>query len=172
LRSSIVVLKWRIINLVVAFTSLALCMASLTLWVRSYWRADSFVFYSGGRTAGGVVSNRGVFLVGWVTDEPPRPGLRLDHEVAPPDPSWAAQFGVRYGFGLSTAGRQRFVFVPCAAVAAVSGLVAAGSWRYLRRRRRRERAGCCLVCGYDLRATPGRCPECGEEPKAAPRPAA
>jgi hypothetical protein len=53
------------------------------------------------------------------------------------------------------------LFPTWAGIAAL--LLPMGLWAILGwRQRRRIKAGCCVNCGYDLRASPERCPECGK----------
>jgi hypothetical protein len=53
---------------------------------------------------------------------------------------------------------------PALIIACVIGGLAVLRLAYRRRENDMRKAqGLCLKCGYDLRATPGRCPECGAE---------
>jgi hypothetical protein len=71
---------------------------------------------------------------------------------------------------LKMTGVSRAVAVPYWAVGMVFVLMPAGWLLGFRRRRLRKlRGGTCLSCGYDLRATPGRCPECGTAPEERQR---
>ena len=56
--------------------------------------------------------------------------------------------------------RIRRITIPCWAVVILSA-----SSAVLFFRRRPPKPGYCAICGYDLRATPGRCPECGMVPE-------
>jgi len=77
---------------------------------------------------------------------------------------WKREFaGVHYGVTYSLG---RNIWIPSYLLILLS-LVLPARWFFLARgrwqRERRRGAGCCEWCGYDLRATPSRCPECGKE---------
>jgi hypothetical protein len=61
----------------------------------------------------------------------------------------------------------RIVAIPLWFIVAVTGAVPVAWLIGGARRRRRVRENRCLNCGYDLRASAGRCPECGTTAGAA-----
>jgi hypothetical protein len=72
-----------------------------------------------------------------------------------------------YGVGV----RRRVLTFPHWVVVVAFTVAPAARLAGRRRRRRRAVLGLCTNCGYDLRATPGRCPECGAAAAALPPPA-
>ncbi|MDB5293312.1 MAG: hypothetical protein JWL69_4553 [Phycisphaerales bacterium] len=138
--------------------SLLLCVATCVLWVRSYrptvraGDADALDL-THAEPYYWIIANRGRFTfcrqMGKDWDQP-KPVFRL--------------LGIE--FAGSWVGKSSLVnlFIPfwmLAGLTALPSLVSLRGWVKLRARRGRERAGCCANCGYDLRASPGRCPECG-----------
>jgi hypothetical protein len=79
------------------------------------------------------------------------------------------------GSGWMASGDRRWFACPHWFPVVLAGSILASRFTGLvcrTRRRRRAGRGLCANCGYDLRATPGRCPECGTPPAPAPRRAA
>jgi hypothetical protein len=97
----------------------------------------------------------GRFHASWASFASP---LRYAGPTSDPE-HYALGFGFEYGSSGPRRGwRVKFPWaLPCAAAAVYPVVV---FWR--RRRAAKVRnAGCCSHCGYDLRASKERCPECG-----------
>jgi hypothetical protein len=163
--------------------SLLLCAASIAMWIRSYKVLDyygaplgpiRFEFDSGAGwpqalLAADVVTNtyndgwrsvRGTPTPRqWATGWRPGPnrfgfGFHLLRTVGPPQGNW------RYGRRPILIVWAPYWCLTCV-FAILPGLAVP---LRIRRRRRLNREGRCRSCGYDLRATPDRCPECGTIP--------
>ena len=158
--------------------SLLLCVAVVVVWVRSYWVEDYVSYgrrgigtwaawsrsgricfwsdrYEASVAAAGVVSRR---PVGWNVSATPV-GIAE---------RWPDGSDGMLGFAYETGGLYTQAAVSWWALAVTSGSAAAAlGISGARRTRRRRGLGRCAACGYDLRATPDQCPECGAVPAKA-----
>lgn len=149
---------------VASVLSLLLCMASIVAWVSSYSFATNWVYVP-------QTSTPLPHLVLWVFESRGRiwlgemrfdffPGRWVERAESV-DISAAHEF---IGFGYDKLGEDRMplrgIRVPYWFVALATGLIP-GYWVARRFTRSRGKEGLCPACGYDLRASKDRCPECG-----------
>ena len=172
---------------VLAIACAILTVASAALWIRSYFRLDSLFTDTGvhgyyiesGRGYVGVIRQPANYPVGGTyigsyAIEETFAGSRLG--VAMEHPNTRRMGLLRHGVDpvqtTPTLKRTRanpfgallprhWVIVNDSVFVGVFAIVPLRRLWWRRRRRRRLRTGLCGNCGYDLRASPGRCPECG-----------
>ena len=170
--------------------SLLLCVAVAALGVRSLLYHDSFFRYSFDRPTwqygeDEVIIKPGVVRYRWFRNEVFDESFARNYETQPAQLAWRhSQWPVnpppaRWGWLLPHyenqvsvgSGDRGVLSVPYLPVLLLSGILP-GVWvrgfAHRRRAARRARAGRCPACGYDLRGTTHRCPECGTIPVRAP----
>ena len=173
----------------IAWTSLTaisvlLGAATVWLWVRSYGRIDRFDYVRApacytlnsarghfdielDNNAGFAIPEQGLTWTPWSGPQGARDECMVILTVGHRFPMRMQFLGFTWG---PPRGSQYVVtgaFWPLVLAAAMLP-----AWRLVSYGRhlihRRGRKGLCLECGYDLRATPDRCPECGAVPTESP----
>ena len=142
--------------------SLLLCFVVSGLWVRSYYRFDTFSIRTTDRA---LVIATPAARVWFVYDSRP-PLYSISSERQPfrdVDRLASNWTGVRQLGGISWVNFPdlRAIVVPTWLVAALTAVMPGARLAGRLTRCQRRKAGFCPTCGYDLRATPDRCPECG-----------
>jgi hypothetical protein len=182
---------FRILLNALTAVSVLLCIGASVLWVRNYW-AGEFISVESRHGTCLVGASRGQLLCHGA-DEPLR--WRLEHFRHDPAIGigifWIS--GIREGVATHGSafkfvnrggkmwrwasfkirqGRHHYLMMPvwalCAVFAILPGVRLAVRLRVLTRRQ--AGSGLCVFCGYDLCATPERCPECGCVSPASPSP--
>lgn len=119
----------------------------------------------------GLITDAGDYQVGspnWKVLETPKVDFDWSMNLSLPRRYELPKRASLYGSWINlTAGDPRFtqlcipLWIMCL-IAALPGTIWAVRWK-ARQVKRRSKAGLCTKCGYDLRASGARCPECGEE---------
>jgi 4-amino-4-deoxy-L-arabinose transferase-like glycosyltransferase len=158
-----------------AALSLLLCVATAALWLRSYWTVDA-IFHLNPLHRSDVYSDRGTLCLDITSTDESRNSStawrywhirissdRRRHLEIGEGQSFLARLGVGYlpnYLTLSGSSGAQF-FLPhwlFCVMFLIAPVIRRRRW--LRNRPLRQ-TGHCVSCGYDLRATPDRCPECG-----------
>jgi hypothetical protein len=145
---------------VLSVLSLLLCLATLALWMRSYSRGDGI---DSKCTKLYLASTRGQLHFVWQRDLTftlIEEGC-LHHWSFNPAVGQVRPVVSLLGFSVIDGGRWVDCTIPYWFFAVVYAILPI--LRLLKEGRQRSNTGLCPVCGYDLRATPDRCPECGTE---------
>jgi membrane protein implicated in regulation of membrane protease activity len=161
---------------VVSVALLLLALLTIVLWVRSYGGRDSAGWVLGGWTLSADSVRGEVVLMAShrasVKGARPWSWHRRDEPInEPPLGPYFALHSDFHGFVLThdtlvllngNSEDRLALAAPHWALALLAILLVAlpALFRRLRGRRRRK-SNRCATCGYDLRATPDRCPECG-----------
>jgi hypothetical protein len=166
-----------------AAMSLLLCAAVMVVWVRSQSMSDEILLIGDRTTLQIITEGDRMFLRQWLPHG--RSGERtfkVFHDVdrqwnmrrpdSPPGTPLLVRLGFDgYGFdepALFDGAPARAVWIPYWSLLLLTLFPPTlWAWMAVRRVRRNRRAprGLCPICGYDLRASPNRCPECGTIPQ-------
>jgi hypothetical protein len=153
--------------IVASAVSMLLYGATAVLWVRSYMSADSIRWNV--PPLGGVsfLSSEGRFLLsiyggvpGMVSgfDDESMPHVDLDSQSSRWFQTYHNWLGIGFGAGFGQSGPVIWPYWLFAVLTSLlPGLAFLNRWLPKRRP-----LGLCHFCGYDLRASKDRCPECGK----------
>jgi hypothetical protein len=153
--------------------SVATCVAAVTLWVRSAevsdhlgWHgytatSDHLLDLKSGWGEFGFMDYRRTRHSAWDIDSSPVGWSHSTEQVRHYHLTWYNATSLYCSIKSDELGSSIHFRIPYPLATLVSFLASVFLVRNYRRTRKRYRAGHCSACGYDLRATPDRCPECG-----------